>query len=67
MNMPKLKGIIAEKGIDQKTLCVIWGNVSRQTVSCKINGKVPITLDEAKKFSDYAKLTNQERIDIFLT
>lgn len=67
MNIPKLKGVIAEKGIVHDDLRPLWGNCSRQTVSNKVNGKAPITLEEATKFSDYAGLTDTERANIFLS
>lgn len=67
MNIPKLKGVIAERGISQNDLCALWNNKTRQTVSNKVNGKAPISLDEAQRFSEYAKLTDEEKIDIFLS
>lgn len=67
MNLPKLRGIIAEKKIKQKDLSVLWDNCSRQTVSNKVNGKAPITIDEAQKFSEFANLTDQEKVEIFLS
>lgn len=66
MNAPKLKAKIAELNIKQATLCEIWGR-TRQTVSSKVNGKIPITLDEAQRFSEYANLTDEEKINIFLS
>ncbi len=65
MNLPKLKGKIAENNIGQKELASLWG-CSRQTVSNKVNGKTPITIEEAQKFSEYAGLTETERASIFL-
>ena len=67
INIPKLKGVIAEKGISQTDLCELWGCKTRQTVSGKVNGKVPISLDEAQRFSEYANLTDEEKIKIFLS
>jgi hypothetical protein len=66
MDLKKFNEVCEAKKITVKELVALW-NCTRQAVWCKKNGKYPITLDEAKKFSDYAKLTNQERIDIFLT
>lgn len=66
INYPKLRGAIAERNIKQKELAALW-NVSRQTVSNKLNGKIPITEGEAKAFSSYAKLSDKEKAIIFLT
>ena len=67
VNIPKLKGIIAEKDIKQTDLCVLWGCKTRQTVSGKVNGKIPISLDEAQRFSEFANLTDEEKVNIFLS
>ena len=66
MNTPKLKAKIAERNIKQAKLGEIWG-CTRQTVYCKINGKTPITTDEAQKFSELAELTDTEKVNIFLS
>ena len=66
MNIPKLKGALAERGIKSNDLGDLWG-CSRQTVSGKINGKTPISLDEAQRFSEYAHLTDDEKVEIFFT
>ena len=67
MNIPKLKGVIAERGISQNDLRELWGCKTRQTVSSKVNGKTPISLDEAQRFSEYAHLTDDEKVEIFFT
>lgn len=67
MNHVKFKAVCVEKGISNKELAVLWKCRSLQTVTNKRSGRTGITLDEAKAFSDYAKLTPQERLDIFLT
>ena len=67
MDHAKLKGVIAERGIKQSELRELWGCKTRQTVSSKINGKAPITLDEAQRFAEYANLTDDEKVKIFLT
>ena len=66
MNLAKFKGKLAEKNINRKELCAVWGK-TKQTVANKINGKAPITVDEAQKFSEIAGLTDQEKVEIFLT
>ena len=67
MNLPKLKGKIVEKQISRNDLRELWGLRSLTAVSNKITGRAPITLDEAWKFSEYAKLTDEEKLDIFLS
>ena len=66
MNLPKLKGIIAEKDISRKELCELW-NCSPTAASGKVNGQIPIRLDEAQRFSEYANLTDNEKVEIFLS
>ena len=66
MNTPKLRAKIAELNIKQAALCEIWG-CTRQTVYCKINGKLPMTIDEAQRFSELANLTDNEKAEIFLS
>jgi len=65
MNIPKLKGVMVEKGIDRNELCFIW-NCSLKTVSNKLTGKTPITLEEAKRFSAAAELSDEDKFKIFL-
>lgn len=67
MNLAKLKGTIVEKKISRNELCFLWGLKSTAAVSNKINGKTSITLDEAQRFSEYAHLTDREKVDIFLS
>ena len=66
VNYPKLRGAIAERNIKQKELAALWG-VSRQTVSNKVKGIIPINEFEAKTFSNYAKLSCEEKLIIFST
>lgn len=66
MNNARLKGVIAEKGIKRKELCALWG-CTPASASNKVSGKLPIKLDEAQKFSEYAHLTDDEKVEIFLT
>ena len=42
-------------------------NLSRQSVSKKINNHVPFTIDEVVKVRDCIGLTQQEVMDIFLS
>lgn len=66
MNLPKLRGKIAEQNIGHKEIGFEI-KCSRQTVSNKVNGKTPITLEEAQKLSELLHLTDQDKIDIFLS
>lgn len=67
MNLPKLRGKIAEKGFNQTDISRLFGGCTRQTVSNKVSGKTPITLDEAQRLSELLDLTDQEKLDIFLS
>lgn len=67
MNIPKLRAKVAEKNIKREELCKLWGLECVTSVSNKINGKTPITLDEAQRFADYAGLTDEEIVVIFFS
>ena len=67
VNIPKLKGKIAERGISQNDLRELWGYKTRQVVSSKVNGRKPITLDEAQRFAEFAHLTDNEKVEIFFS
>ena len=67
MNIPKLRAKVAEKNIKREELRKLWGLECVTTVSNKINGKTPITLDEAQRFADYAGLTDEEIVVIFFS
>ena len=68
MNNRKLKGKLVEKGFIHKDLAAkdCW-NCALCTVSQKLNGVRPITLDEANIIGDKLELTAQEYYDIFFT
>lgn len=66
MNIPKFKGMLAEKNISVNDLKSLL-NCTRQTASRKVNGKTPISLVEAQFISEYAHLTDAEKIAIFLS
>ena len=66
MNLPKFRAKLAEKNIKVNDLCTLWGR-NRNGVSRRVNGKIPITLDEAQRFSEYANLTDNEKVEIFLS
>lgn len=60
---PKLKGLMAEKGITQSELAKII-NVDPSTMSYKMNNKSEFTISEIKKIISYFKKTFEE---IFFT
>ena len=64
MNLPKLRAKIVEKNISRNILCELW-KCSPQAVSNKTHGKTKITLEEAKAFSDFVKLEDSEKLQIF--
>ena len=66
MNLPKFRAKLAEKNIKVNDLCALWDR-NRNGVSRRVNGKIPITLDEAQRFSEYADLTDEEKVEIFLS
>ena len=46
--MHKFKGYCAENGIKQKEICELLG-LTKSTVSSKMNGRYPWTLEQIKK------------------
>lgn len=66
MNKMKLKGKIVEKGLTHKDIASkeVW-NCALCTVSQKINGVRPISLDEANRLAKQLQLSPQEYYDIF--
>lgn len=66
VNLPKLRAKLAEKGIKVNDLVEIWG-CTRACASKKVNGRSKIRLDEAQRFSDYAHLTDEEKVEIFFS
>ena len=61
MNLDKLRGALAEKRITQEMLAKRL-NISLLSVNRKLNGKSPITVEEAKVITDYAKIKNPTQI-----
>lgn len=66
MDLPRLRGKIAENNVGQKELAILL-KCSRQAVFNKVNGKSPIKVDEAQRLSELLNLTDQEKLDIFLS
>ena len=66
MNLPKLKGKLVEHGLTHKDVAAkdMW-NCALCTVSQKLNGVRPISLNEANSISEKLNLTPGEYYDIF--
>ncbi len=62
MKLDKLRGILAEKRITQAQLAHDM-NLSIRTINLKLNGKVPINVDEASQITKIVGIQNP--IDIF--
>lgn len=61
MNLDKLRGALSEQRITQKMLAERL-NLSLLSVNRKLNGKSPITVEEAKIITDFAKIKNPSQI-----
>jgi len=66
MNLPKFKGVLAEREIDRKELCFILG-CGKSKLSAIMTGKKDMSLVEAQRFSKAARLTDEEKVKIFLS
>ena len=61
MNLDKLRGALAEQRITQEMLAKRL-NISLLSVNRKRNGKSPITVEEAKIITDFARIQNPAQI-----
>lgn len=67
MNIPKLKGLMAEKGITQKALAEKIG-VSKNTISSRLKGKSKFNTEEIKHICSVLEIIDNEfKNDIFLS
>lgn len=64
VNHAKLRGLMAERGLKVDELAKRL-NISRQSVSNKINGRSAISLTEALEISDSLNMSAEEREIIF--
>lgn len=64
VNYPKLKGLMAERGLEVTKLAGILG-ISRQATSDKINGKSSISLTDAQTIAKALNMSRDERNLIF--
>ena len=58
MNLAKLRGALAEKGITQRELAKKLG-LTTKSVNAKLNGRCKISVDEAASMSKILKLKEQ--------
>ena len=65
-NYAKLKGLMAERGMEVSKLASILG-ISRQAMSDKINGRSKISLLDAQKISSALNMNKDERDAIFFS
>ena len=64
MNVPKLKGIMAEKGVSGNVLASKAG-IERSKLHRRLNNGEKITVEEAQLIKDALDLTNEEAVAIF--
>lgn len=65
MNSNKLKAAIVEAGYSQRKLAAIIP-MALNTLNAKVNGKNPITIDEAIMLGEKLKLSDEKFDEIFL-
>lgn len=65
-NLNKLKGKLLEKQKTYKEAAAYLG-ITVSTFNTKINGRGKFYVDEVNKLSKFLELTNEEKIDIFLS
>lgn len=66
MNVNKLKGKIAEKGLSVEKLAGMI-HVDRSSLYRKLNNAEKITIGEAARMKDALEMTNEEATDIFFS
>ncbi len=64
MNVPKLRGKMAEKNVTRESLAKVL-NINIATLHRKLTGKSKFTTDEAKKIANILELEEDEIISIF--
>lgn len=65
MNLPKLKGVIRERGKNYMQCANSMGR-SVASFNSKINGRVAFTIAELEDLGNYLEMTDAEKIDVFL-
>ena len=66
MKTNKLKGMLVEKKKSQAECAKVIG-ITVQNFNLKINGKSSFKLDEAEKLGNFLEMTEEEKLDIFLS
>lgn len=64
MNVKKIKAALVETGFTQRSLAKAM-NISKNTLNAKINGKTPISIEEAIQLAEILKLNKEEFDAIF--
>lgn len=65
MNLPKLKGIIRERGRNYKQCANAIGK-SVASFNSKMNGRVAFTIVECEDLGNYLEMPDNEKIEVFL-
>lgn len=65
MNLPKLKGIIRERGKNYIQCSNAIGK-SVASFNSKMNGKTSFNIEELENLGNYLDMTDSEKVDIFL-
>lgn len=65
MNLPRLKGIIRERG---RNYIQCANSIGRSVASfnSKINGKVAFTIVELEDLGNFLEMSDSEKVDVFL-
>ena len=66
MNINKLKGKLVEKKKSQVECAEALG-ITAHNFNLKINGKANFKLEEAEKLGNFLEMTEEEKLDIFLS
>ena len=66
MDLNKIKGKLKENNLTYEDISMTLG-ISRTTFNEKINGKKKFYIDEIKELSKKLNLTDEEKINIFLS
>lgn len=65
MNLPRLKGIIRERGKNYNQCAEAIGK-SVTAFNSKINGRVKFNIEELEKLGNFLGMSEGEKVDIFL-
>ena len=65
MNLPRLKGLIRERGKNYNQCAVAIGK-SVAAFNSKINGRVSFNIEELESLGNFLEMSEGEKVDIFL-